>query len=159
MHDQRTLDARQQAVDQAASIGINETFINNLVEEFYHRIRKHQTLGPVFDSAISEHWGPHLGKMKDFWSALTFYNARYKGKPVPAHQAVPGIRPEHFDPWLAIWRATLEDLAPNAQVVDFFLFRARGMAKSLRKAVSPPGADLQPGTEPIPLTAIISRRD
>lgn len=157
MHHPKTLDARRQAIDHAAGIGISETFIDNLVEEFYRRIRCHGVLGPIFDASIGDGWGPHLARMKDFWSALTFYNARYKGKPAAAHRNIAGIQPEHFEPWLETWRATLEDLAPNPQVVDFFLVRARGMAKTLRKAVVAPAA--QPSdTETTLLTTIHSRR-
>lgn len=135
MLDPRTAATRRAHTDRALALGIDEAFINEMVESFYGRVRRHPNLGPVFDAVIGNDWEAHLVTMKNFWNALTFYNGRYKGKPVPAHRAVPGIEPEHFSTWLEIWRDTLEDISPDPAVAEYYTGRAGNMARSLQQNI------------------------
>ena len=69
-------------------MGIDEAFINEMVESFYGRVRRHPQPGAGIRCGDRQRLGEaHLVTMKNFWNALTFYNGRYKGKPVPAHRA------------------------------------------------------------------------
>ena len=40
-----------------------ETQIEDLVATFYARIRKHPSLGPIFERVIGDDWTPHLKQM------------------------------------------------------------------------------------------------
>ena len=62
-----------------------ESQIEDLVAAFYARIRKHPTLGPIFERVIGDDWTPHLKVMCDFWSSVMLTTGRYKGRPIPAH--------------------------------------------------------------------------
>ena len=119
----------------AASLGIDDTYICDLVEAFYARVRGHDELGPVFDKAIGDNWPQHLSRMKDFWASVTLNAGRYSGKPVPAHKQHASIRPEHFTIWLGLFEQTLVETAPSREAVDYFMERANRISQSLQMAL------------------------
>ncbi|MCC2111416.1 MAG: group III truncated hemoglobin [Hyphomicrobiales bacterium] len=116
-------------------MGIDDAYIDELVESFYARVRRDAVLGPIFDEAIADAWPTHLALMKDFWASVAFNAGRYSGKPVPAHQKLVRIEPGHFGRWLDLFGKTLEDTAPTAAAVDYFMERAARIAESLRLAM------------------------
>ena len=119
---------------RAAAMGIDEAFISNLVDTFYSRVRVHEVLGPIFNSAI-EDWDDHLPKMKAFWSSVAMNSGRYSGKPVPAHQKLTDVAHEDFAVWLGLFEQTLKDIAPPPEVVPYFMERAQRIAESLKLAM------------------------
>lgn len=136
MTDSRALDRRQAIIDQAYAMGINNAYIDQLIETFYMRIREHAILGPVFDQAIGDNWPHHLSRMKDFWASVTMNAGRYSGKPVPAHrQHSESIQEWHFGIWLGLFKQTLEDTAPSPEAIDYFMVRAERIAESLKLAI------------------------
>ncbi|MFC2953339.1 group III truncated hemoglobin [Marinicaulis aureus] len=131
----RTTEERRQEIAAAATrMGIDEDYISNLVDTFYERVRAHHLLGPVFDETISD-WGPHLAKMKDFWASVALNAGRYSGKPVPKHRALTSVQPWHFDIWLGLFKATLDDTAPSPEAAAYFIERAGRIAESLKLAM------------------------
>lgn len=128
-------ERRAEIQAKAAAMGITEEYISLLVDSFYDRIRAEPEIGPVFDKAIGDEWGPHLAKMKDFWASVAFNAGRYNGRPVPAHARHKTIRPHHFSIWLGLFRQTLEDTAPSPAVVTYFMERAERIAQSLQLAL------------------------
>lgn len=98
---------------------IDEALIRRIVFTFYARVRTDPELGPVFERAIGDDWGPHLEKMCDFWSSITLRSGRYSGSPAIAHMRHKTIRPEHFDIWLGLWVRTVSELATGAAEVAF----------------------------------------
>lgn len=132
----RTAEERRRDIQQTATaLGIDDAYIDQLVETFYGRVREDATLGPIFDRAIGDNWGPHLATMKNFWASVAMNAGRYSGKPVPAHQKHTAIQPEHFDIWLGLFRSTLEDTAAKPATVLYFMERAERIAKSLQLAL------------------------
>ena len=122
---------RERAEAEMRNIGIDAEFIDRLVETFYGRIRAHPRLGPVFDGRLSGRWPDHMEKMKRFWSSVAFKNGAYGGKPVQAHLGVEGISAELFPEWLALFSATLADIAPSNEARDWFMATAERIARSL----------------------------
>ena len=122
------------------AIGIDDAFINHLVETFYKRVLVHPELGAVFDAKLSGRWPEHMEKMKSFWSAVAFRNGAYQGKPVQAHLGVANMTQQLFSEWLDLFAATLRDIAPNEEVEAWFMATAERIAQSL--SLSPL---LQPG--------------
>ena len=131
----RARERRQAIQDHAADIGINETYLSQLVDTFYERVRAHPTLGPIFDGEIGDNWDTHLPKMKQFWSSVTMNTGVYSGKPVPAHTKLMGVRPEDFGLWLGVFEQTLIDTAPTQEAADYIMLRARRIAESLKLAM------------------------
>ena len=128
-------DRRADIQRQARAMGVDDAFVDLLVEEFYARVRAHPALGPIFQAAIGDAWAVHLAKMKDFWSSIALNSGRYSGKPVPAHQKLTGVTPAHFSVWLGLFFATLDDIAPTPAAARFFKERAERIAESLQLAM------------------------
>ena len=109
---------------------IDEDVIENLVRDFYGKIRNDAELGPIFDSKI-EDWEPHLRKMMDFWSSVTLMTGRFKGNPMMKHRVLTDVEPAHFDRWLALFRESAKAVAtPGA--ADVFIGCAERIAGSFK---------------------------
>lgn len=110
---------------------LTEEAIVRLVNGFYEKVRGDARLGPVFAAVIAdEEWPAHLAKMYDFWSSVMLTTGRYKGNPMAAHAAVPGIEPSLFARWLALFGETADALfAPEIAAV--FRLKAQRIAESL----------------------------
>ncbi len=131
----RSAEARRAEIQaHAAAMGIDDAFISNLVESFYRRVREHDVLGPIFNTAV-EDWDAHMPNMKDFWSSVAMSTGRYSGKPVPAHQKLTGVSQDDFAVWLGLFEQTLHDIAPSPDVVPYFMERAQRIAESLKLAM------------------------
>jgi hemoglobin len=122
---------RERAEAEMKAMGVDDAFIDRLVETFYGRVLKHPALGPVFDARLSGRWPEHMAKMKSFWSAVAFRSGAYGGKPVQAHTGVADLTPSLFPLWLALFSETLDDIAPNAEAKAWFMATAERIAKSL----------------------------
>lgn len=127
-------ERRAEILAQAAALGIDERYIDRLVEAFYRKVRQDGMLGPVFARRIAD-WGPHLARMKAFWGSVALNSGQYSGKPVPAHLALKEVRPAHFERWLALFQETLEETAPTPGAVFHFMERAQRIATSLQLAM------------------------
>lgn len=131
-----TAHARRAEIQRRADvIGIDEAYISLLVDEFYRRIRAEKTLGPIFEQAIGDRWDYHLPRMKSFWASVALNAGTYSGQPVPAHKKLSQVEQSHFQTWLALFRQTLQDTAPTAEAVDYFMERANRIAESLQLAM------------------------
>jgi hemoglobin len=124
-------EIQNRAEKAMAAIGIDAGFVDLLVETFYGRVLEHPTLGAVFDARLSGRWPEHMARMKQFWAAVAFKNGGYGGKPVQAHLGVKGMSAELFPQWLALFSATLDDIAPSPQAHSWFMETAERIAKSL----------------------------
>ena len=88
--------------------------IELLVRRFYDRVRVDAELGPVF--SVVEDWDEHLVRLSEFWSSVTMMTGQYKGNPLAMHLVhIDRFRPEMFDRWLALWRATTDELLSHQQ--------------------------------------------
>ncbi|MEZ5915739.1 MAG: group III truncated hemoglobin [Parvularculaceae bacterium] len=125
-------ERRAQLQLDAASIGIDEAFISLMVDEFYTRVRENPLIGPIFDDAIGDNWTAHLAKMKLFWASVALNAGLYSGKPMDAHRRLEGVQPWQFNIWQALFRATLDDIAPTPAVKLYFVERAERIAQSLQ---------------------------
>ena len=126
---------RAQIRAAAGIIGIDDPYLSRLIDEFYARVRADPRLGPIFKEVIGEDWGPHLERMKQFWSSVALNTGNYSGEPVVAHQRLSGVKRSDFDLWLTLFRATLEDTAPTPEAVDYMMIRAERIAQSLMMAM------------------------
>src|SRR5947208_16622162 len=89
---------------------VSEDGIRQLVDAFYVKVQADPELGPIFARAIPGDWQPHLNKMYAFWSSVMLTTGRYKGNPLVKHLVIPGIRPQLFERWLALFNETCGEL-------------------------------------------------
>ncbi|QBQ42993.1 group III truncated hemoglobin [Sphingobacterium psychroaquaticum] len=83
--------------------------IKLLVDTFYDTIQKDELLGPIFNGVIQDRWSEHLAKMYTFWQTILLDEYTYQGRPFPPHAQLP-IQQEHFDHWLELFYATVDNL-------------------------------------------------
>ena len=113
---------------------VSEDGIRQLVDAFYAKVRINAELAPIFARAIPGDWQPHLTKMYAFWSSVMLTTGRYKGNPVSKHLVIPGMKPELFERWLALFDETCRELFDN-DVSEAFRIKAERIAESLKLAL------------------------
>lgn len=105
--------------------------IIKMVDQFYEKVKAHQTLGPIFNTAIGENWATHMPKMYNFWSSVLNSTGTYSGNPMRVHMSLPGkIEPVNFGQWLTLFRTTLDELF-SVEDADFIYEKAERIAQSL----------------------------
>ncbi len=112
-----------------------EPEIAELVDNFYGKIRTDLVLGPIFASVIGDDWGPHLQKMKNFWSTVMLASRTYKGNPMMAHLNLPRLSRAHFDRWLQLWRETTAEIC-GEPAASLFVEKAEMIGDRLLHAIS-----------------------
>jgi hemoglobin len=105
------------------------------VDEFYNKVQRDNLIGPIFNDTITD-WGPHLEKMYRFWNAALFSVPGFKGNPFAKHAPLP-IEGKHFDRWLELFNATIDENFDGEMVketknrallmADMFLNRLQNM--------------------------------
>lgn len=75
------------------------------VDGFYSKVNQDELIGPIFDAVITD-WNPHLAKMYDFWNAVLFGVAGFKGNPFARHAPLP-LQKNHFERWLLLFEQTI----------------------------------------------------
>lgn len=106
-----------------------EAEIGEMVTSFYASVRDDDALGPIFAAHVRD-WGVHLPKMIDFWSSVLRRTSRYRGTPLQAHFALPGLDAALFQRWLDLFRATTA-AQPNAVLRERADTAALHIARSL----------------------------
>ena len=97
-----------------ARFPISPAQIETVVHAFYAGVRSHQALAPIFASHITD-WPAHETKIVLFWRNAILLEGGYDGNPMAVHKAAGNVRPGMFDPWLALFDATLaRELPPES---------------------------------------------
>jgi hemoglobin len=118
--------------------------IRALVHTFYARVRQDSLLGPIFNDTVAD-WGEHLETLCAFWSSVMLMTGRYKGTPMQAHAALPGLSAVHFDRWLDLFRETAREVCPP-HAAALFIHRAERIGQSLELGIAlHRGCMLEPG--------------
>lgn len=110
---------------------ISEASIRLMVDRFYADVRRDEVLGPIFERALHGQWDEHLPRMYAFWSTLLLGTRSFQGQVAGKHMALPGITPEHFARWLALFKQTLDRLYPP-QTAQYILQVAGRIAGNLQ---------------------------
>ncbi len=82
-----------------------------LVDEFYQRVGKDETLGFIFNDIAAVDWQQHLPRMVDFWEKALFRTGDYRGNPLAKHLAVSQkteVGKAQFDRWIELFYATVD---------------------------------------------------
>ncbi|MXP09693.1 group III truncated hemoglobin [Pseudoblastomonas halimionae] len=127
--------AREAKRAHAASLGVDEAFVDHMVETFYGVVRDDDLLGPIFAERI-EDWPAHLARMKGFWRSILFNSGEFSGNPMQKHMAIPGLGQRHFSRWLALFYDTLRTLERDPEGTSLVAARARSIADSLLTGIA-----------------------
>jgi hemoglobin len=91
----------------------NRDDVKLLVDTFYDRVKKDETIGHIFNDIAKVNWDYHLPIMYNFWENILFFTGTYTGNPMKAHEKmhrVINFNPEHFRVWLQLFNATVDEL-------------------------------------------------
>jgi hemoglobin len=107
--------------------------VTTLVEAFYRRAFADPLIGPVFTEVARMDLDHHLPIITDFWETVLFNAGLYRRNMLQLHVALSGRAPlsaEHFERWLALWAATVDEqfAGPKAEMAKT---QARRIAGSL----------------------------
>ncbi|MCX8522533.1 group III truncated hemoglobin [Chryseobacterium formosus] len=86
--------------------------IELLVNSFYDKVIKDETIGFFFKDIIKVDFDKHLPKMYSFWETILFGQMSYKGNPMAVHfpvNALKAMEKRHFERWLELWKQTIEE--------------------------------------------------
>jgi hemoglobin len=72
--------------------------------------------------------------MKAFWSSVALMSGEYHGQPMRKHLPLP-VDGQHFDRWLQLFEATVNDLC-TPRAAEHFMERARRIAESLELGIA-----------------------
>lgn len=104
--------------------------IENLVNKFYEKVTKDETIGFFFNDVAKVNWEHHLPKMYAFWETLLFGQVSYKGNPMAVHfpiNEIVAMEKHHFERWVALWTETIEENY-TGETADLAIYKAQNIA-------------------------------
>ena len=130
----------------------------DLVRAFYGRALHDEIIGWIFTDVAKLDLEAHVPVLTAFWETLLLGAQTYSGGAFHPHAALHAkaeLRPGHFDRWLALWYATVDELfaGPRAEAAKAHAFRL-AMAFRSRLAAHPSPAD-----QPQPAGVVVIRHD
>ena len=92
-----------------------------LLRDFYGRAFRDPLLGPVFVDIARMDLETHLPVICDFWQTVLFRTGTYRRNALQPHLRVharANLTAAHFERWLVLWRATVDErhAGPRAEL-------------------------------------------
>jgi hemoglobin len=87
--------------------------IEKLVNTFYSKVIKDESIGFIFNDIMKVDWNKHLPVMYDFWENLLLDKPGYYGNTMGVHFEVNRkikLEPEYFEIWLSLFFSTVDEL-------------------------------------------------
>jgi len=87
--------------------------IERLVNTFYDRVQRDETLGFIFNEIAGVDWTAHLPKMYAFWETVLFRSGEYSGNPLAAHIRLGSRTPmglAQFERWISLFQESVDAL-------------------------------------------------
>jgi len=104
--------------------------IELLMEKFYDKVKKDDTIGPVFNDIAKVNWAHHIPIICDFWETLLLDAASYRKNVMEVHfnlnRKIP-LEEKHFQVWLQLFTQTLD---------EYFAGEKAEMAKKKAKSIA-----------------------
>ena len=111
--------------------------IQVLVDAFYNKVAKDDTIGYIFEDVQQVDWASHLPQMYSFWQTVLFGVRSYKGNPMLKHILVnrnESLTSSHFMQWLKLWGETIDEHFMGRKA-DMAKQRADNMAIGIQKTL------------------------
>ena len=103
----------------------NRKDIEKLVNAFYDKVKKDDTIGYLFNDIAKVNWELHLPKMYDFWENILFYSGNYSGSPMVVHKELhqkSTMNQNHFQHWNDLFSQTVDSLFEGIKANDIYNF-------------------------------------
>ncbi len=108
----------------------SRTDIETFIKQFYERVVRDGTIGPIFTEVVKMDWDKHIPLIVDFWETILLDNPVYKKNAMEVHYHINRIFPleaKHFEAWLRLFNHTLDELYAGP-VTELARKRASGIA-------------------------------
>jgi hemoglobin len=118
----------------------NRKDIKLLIDTFYIKVRKDESLGYIFDEIAKVDWKNHMPIMYDFWENTLFHTGDYKRNAMQPHLDLNkkiALTKVHFDQWLLIFKATVDELF-EGEIANNAKARAISIATMIQIKISNP---------------------
>jgi len=118
----------------------NRADIQQLVNTFYEKVRRDETIGYLFNDVAKVNWEHHLPRMYDFWENIIFQTGSFRGNPMTAHIQLHQQSPltkEHFARWQQLFLQTVDELF-EGEKAELTKQRAMSIATMMQVKVFPP---------------------
>ncbi|MEY8758366.1 group III truncated hemoglobin [Chryseobacterium tongliaoense] len=105
--------------------------IEHLVNSFYAKVVKDETIAFFFTDIAKVDWDKHLPKMYSFWETILFGQMSYKGNPMAVHfpiNQMEAMEKKHFDKWLELWKNTIEENF-TGENADMAIYKSENIAR------------------------------
>lgn len=127
-----------------------------LVRAFYGRALTDPVIGFLFVDVARLDLEAHVPEITSFWETILLGAQSYLGgafRPHAALHAKAPLRQGHFDRWLVLWRATVDELyaGPRAELAKA---HAERVARAFHRRLQAPDAPVDPAGPPLPLQII-----
>ncbi|MGZ8556752.1 MAG: group III truncated hemoglobin [Chitinophagaceae bacterium] len=87
--------------------------IQLLINTFYEKVKKDDTISFIFNDIAKVNWEQHLPIMYDFWETLLLDAASYRKNAMEVHytlnRKIP-LEEKHFQRWLQLFFETVDEL-------------------------------------------------
>lgn len=115
-----------------------------LVRAFYGRALRDPIIGWIFTDVAHLDVEAHVPVIASFWETVLLGADSYRGGAFRPHAALHvrvGLRPGHFERWLVLWRATVDELfaGPRAELAKSHALRVASAFQ--RRLASLPAPD------------------
>jgi hemoglobin len=104
--------------------------IELLMEKFYDKVKKDDTIGPIFNDVAKVNWEHHIPIICDFWETLLLDAASYRKNVMEVHfslnRKIP-LEDKHFNVWLKLFTGTVD---------EYFTGEKAGQAKKKAKSIA-----------------------
>ena len=104
--------------------------IELLINSFYEKVKKDDTIGFIFNDIAHINWEQHLPIMYDFWETLLLDASSYSKNAMEVHytlnRKIP-LEEKHFQRWLQLFFETVNEL---------FIGNIAAMAKTKAKSIA-----------------------
>jgi len=104
--------------------------IDNLIIQFYEKVKKDSTIGFIFTDVVKTNWEHHIPMIVDFWETILLDNPVYKKNAMEVHYDLNKkfrLQKEHFSQWLALFFATIDELF-EGKIATLAKIRAKSIA-------------------------------
>ncbi|QSZ42573.1 globin [Sulfurimonas aquatica] len=107
--------------------------IEEMVRLFYGTVLEDDILAPIFIKSLGDDlnngkWHEHLNTLYKFWDLMMTGKFGYGGNPFPPHAFMGPLTREHFERWLLLFKATVNELF-IPEIADKFYTKADRLAE------------------------------
>ena len=91
----------------------NHEDIKLLIDTFYEKVRRDETIGYIFNDVAKVNWEQHLPVMYSFWSSMLLGDRSYESNVMQKHIELSSYTPftqKEFSAWLTMFKSTVDEL-------------------------------------------------